>query len=140
MSTESIRTSLIAAVESAKPAFSDGYTLLIQYDNLLTIDTKTQQNPYLKVEIDILDGRQKNLSSKPTQKISGMLIMAAVVKVGSGMMKANKLRDYFGKELMRKNFSGVRTEMSTFTRDYEKDGWLYAPVVIPFWASKNPLG
>ena len=112
----------------------------MQYDNLYSIDTKTQELPYLKVEIDVLDGYQKNLSSKPTQKLSGTLVMAAVVKAGSGMSKANKLRDYFAAQLMRRNFAGVRTHMSTYTRAYELDGWLYNPVVIPFWADKNPLG
>lgn len=140
MSTEAIRLALVAAVEAAKLDFAEGYELKVQYDNLLTIDTKVQELPYLKVEIDVLDGVQKNLSSNPTHRLSGTLVIAAVIKVGSGMSKANKLRDHFSGKLMRRNFDGVRTAMSTYTRAYELDGWLYAPVVIPFWADKNPLG
>ena len=46
MSLELIRTDLVTAIEARRATFSGGYTLVIEYDNVLLVDTRTQTNPF----------------------------------------------------------------------------------------------
>lgn len=134
MSRELIRQTLVAAVESAKASFAPGYQLLIEYDNRWTIDTQTQTNPYLKIDIKFIDMEQADISNDPTHRILGQLVLGAGVKAGSGSKEANFILDHFFPRLQRKTFGTVRTHMATVAPDVNHLGWLYCPVIVPFWA------
>lgn len=134
MSREQIRQDIVTAVEALKTGFPGAYPLVIEYDNILVIDTQTQVNPYLRVDIKIIDMVQADLSNDPTHRVHGQLVLVAGVKEGTGVKAANLILDYFYPKLQRKTFGSVHTHMATVTREVPHLGWLYLPVVIPFWS------
>jgi len=136
MSLEVIRQSLVTAVEAAKVGFSGGYTLLIEYDNRVAIDTQTQQNPYLMVSVKVIDGDQIDLHTNPTQRFTGQMYVTACVKEGTGTAKATQLLDHFYPRLQLKAFGPVRTRMAVPTRPVPNLGWMLYPVIVPFWMDK----
>lgn len=135
MSLETIRVALTTAIEALRPSFSGGYTLVVEYDNVLLVDTKTQVNPFLCVEIKFLDGEPTDLSSS-MQRVYGMLVLSAVVPEGSGSSKAYKLLDHFAVGLQNKTFGSVRTKVSSPSAQKPHLGWLYFTVGVPFWTDQ----
>lgn len=134
MSLELIRRDVVAAVENLKAGFTPGYTLVIEYDNMVLVDTQTQVNPYLRIDVKIIDMEQADVSDNPTHRIYGQLVLGAGVKEGAGVGPANQILDYFYPRLQRKAFGGVRTHMATMAPEVSHLGWLYVPVIIPFWS------
>ena len=136
MSYESIRPDIVPAIEAAKAGFSLGYGLVIEYDNVIIVDTKTQTDPFLSVEIKLLTGDQAALATNPEKRVWGSLVLAAAVPEGSGTSKAFKLLDWFVPALQRKEFGKVRTQMGTYGPKRPHLGWVYYPAVIPFWSDQ----
>lgn len=132
MSLDQIRSALFSAVESAKVGFNGGYTLLIEYDNRIVVDTTKQTDPFLTVELDFSDSEQADLSNNPVQRYSGMLTLNAAVPLGSGRAQALKLLDWFYPQLQRKAFGVVRTEMARVRVERRHNNWVYYPVYVPF--------
>lgn len=135
MSREAIRTSIVTAVEAAKATFSD-YTLLIEYDNRIVVDTKTQTDPFLMVRILYLSAEQANLSNNPTHRVWGQIHLAAVVPEGSGSAKANSLLDFFVPKLHLKSFGTVRTMAATTAASQTLNARVYYAMAIPFWSDQ----
>lgn len=135
MSLDSIRQSLVTAVEAAKTGFTD-YTLVIEYSNVNKVDTQTQHNPYLMVDTKFTGGEQVNLSNHPTHRWTGMLELTACIKCGQGTAKANKLLDHFYPQLQAKTFGAVRTYMADFGRGSEQLGWYRQTLYLPFWCDQ----
>lgn len=134
MSIEQIRQDLVTAVNALKASFAGGYPLVIEYDNTRAIDTQTQVNPYLMVDVKIIDMEQADLSDNPTHRVYGQLVLVAAIKEGSGVKAANLLLEHFYTKLQRKTFGSVRTHMATVAPNRPHLGWLYLPVVVPFWS------
>ena len=134
MSREQIRKDIVTAIDALKAGFPGGYPLLIEYDNILLVDTQTQVNPYLRVDLKFIDMAQADLSDNPTHRVLGQIILGAGVKDGGGTKSANVILDYFYPRLQRKSFGIVRTSMATVGPDVPHLGWLYSPMVIPFRA------
>jgi hypothetical protein len=134
MSKEQIRQDLVSAVNALHAGFSGGYPLVIEYDNILIVDTQTQVNPFLQVEIKIVDMEQADMSDSPIHRVFGQLVIAAAVKEGKGVKAANLLLDYFYPRLQRKAFGVVRTYMADAAPEKKHLGWVYTPVLIPFRA------
>jgi hypothetical protein len=130
------RQSIVTAIEAAKLTFTD-YPLVIEYDNRMLVDTATQVNPFLCVDIKFLDGRQADLSSSPIHRKIGQIHLQAVVKEGSGTAKALQLMEHFYQPLQRGQFGGVRTHMATFAKEMVFKGWVYYPAIVPFWTNDN---
>jgi hypothetical protein len=133
MSREQIRQDIASAIDALKADFPGGYLILIEYDNILLVDTQYQINPYLRVDIKYIDMEQADLSDNPMHRIHGQIILAAGVKEGGGTRAANTILDYFYPKLQRRTFGIVHTHMATVGPDVPHLGWLYSPVVIPFW-------
>lgn len=131
---EQHRQSIVTAVEAAKATFTT-YPLIIEYDNRMLIDQATQRNPYLCVDILFMDGFQADLSTNPIHRKVGQIHLQAVVKEGAGSAQALQLLDHFGTALQAKILGGVRTKMQTYARSKPHLGWVYTPVVIPFWTN-----
>ena len=134
MSIEQIRIELVTAINALKPSFAGGYPLVIEYDNILEVDTQKQVNPYLQVDIKIIDMEQAELSDNPFHRVRGQLVLGAGVKEGQGVKAANLLLMHFYPKLQRKSFGLVRTHMATVGHTVPHLGWVYSPVIIPFWA------
>jgi hypothetical protein len=138
MTTEAIRSAVVTAVEAAKATFAPGYTLIIEYDNRILIDTQTQTNPYLCVDIRLIAGEQADIADNPIHRIYGSIALIACIKEGAGRKLANDILDHFYPKLQRKTLGGVvRTRMASFEREFSKQGWAYYIAVIPFWSDQT---
>lgn len=133
MSLEAIRIAIATAVEGARSSFT-AHPLVVEYDNMIIVDTKTQTNPFLIVQTKLMDGEQADISNSPIHRIYGQIHLAAAVPEGSGRAKANALLDHFYPKLQRTQFGVVRTKMAVPVKDTTHDGWVYYPVLIPFWS------
>ena len=137
MSLETIRTDIVTAVEARRATFSGGYTLVVEYDNVLLVDTRTQTNPYLCVEIKFIQGKQADLSNAPLQRVYGQLLLSAAVPEGSGSSRALILLDYFALGLQRRAFGTVRTHVSSPSQSRPHLGWVYFTISLPFWSDQS---
>lgn len=137
MSLDLIRTDIVTAIEARKTTFSGGYTLVIEYDNVLLVDTRTQTNPFLSVEVKFIQGEQADLSDAPLQRVYGQVLLSAAVPEGSGSSKALKLLDHFAAGLQRKTLGTVRTHVSSPSQMRPHLGWAYFTVSLPFWSDQS---
>lgn len=136
MGLEAIRVDVVTKVEALKAAFSGGYTLKIEYDNRDTVDLATQADPFLQVNVKVLEAEQVDLSSNPMHRHRGVINLTATVPLGSGTSKANQLVEHFYKGLHRNSFGSVRTFMGSAAPTKEHLGWAYISFVVPFWSDQ----
>lgn len=129
---EGFRAAVVAAVETLKTSWVD-YTLLVEYDNRIVVDTQTQVNPFLCVHIVYTGGEQASLGQTQTHhRVYGSVIVSAAVKLGSGTKQANDLLEHFIPSLHLTSIGGARMWGASPEKDKEHRGWIYYPVVIPF--------
>lgn len=128
---ESFRQAVVTAVEARKALWS-GYALIIEYDNRILVDTQTQTNPFLCVEIQYVDGEQVDLGGSPNHRTYGSLTVAAAVKEGSGSKQANELLEHFYPALHLTTIDGARMWGAKPEKSKPHRGWVYYPVSIPF--------
>lgn len=128
---ESFRQAVVTAVEARK-ALWVGYSLIVEYDNRIIVDTQTQTNPFLCVEIQYLDGEQVDLGGSPNHRVYGSLTVAAAVKEGSGSKLANELLQHFYPALHLTTIDGARMWGAKPEKTKPHRGWVYHPVSIPF--------
>lgn len=108
------------------------YTLEVEWDNRNTINFATQTNPYLSVEIMLIDGQQAGLTA--THRVFGSLILTARVRKGQGMSKANALLEHFYPSLqMSDSMFPVRTHAARIILEKPVNDWAGQTAVIPFW-------
>lgn len=133
MSTEAVRIAIRTAVEARKTSWA-GPALNIEYDNML-LDMSAQSNAFLRVRTQFRDGWQVDLSSAPTHRMLGNILLEAVVKVGSGTKQANLLLDHFYPVLHRTDsMTPLRTlAAKPLPPSKPESGWLCVGMVIPFW-------
>lgn len=92
------------------------------------------------VKIKLIDGEQADLSSNPMHRVWGQIELAAAVKENSGSTKALALLNHFYPALQMTALGlspRVRTKAATFAASTKASGWVYTPVVIPFWCDGN---
>lgn len=128
---ESFRQAVVTAVEARKALWSD-YPLVIEYDNRILVDTQTQSNPFLCVEIHYIGGEQVDLGGSPNHRVYGQLTLAAAVKEGSGSKQANDLLEHFFPALHLTTIDGARMWGAKPEKTRPHRGWVYSPVSIPF--------
>lgn len=136
MGIETVRVDVTTAVEAVKLSFSEGYTLLVDYDNRELVDMATQVNPFLQVSVKILDGEQVALGTSAEHRLSGVIALTAAAPIGSGTSKANKLLDHFVKHLQGSAFGSVRTNFGRPGGDKDHLGWHYVSFLVPFWSDQ----
>lgn len=136
MSMESIRLAIVNAVSDIGKTYPT--TLVIEYDNHIIVDTKTQKAPFLVSQVHLMDGEQADLSDRPIHRVYGQIHLAAAVREGVGRQAASQLLDFFYPKLQRRKFGPVRTKMAVPTKEVTHEGWVYYPVLIPFWSDLLP--
>ena len=134
MSRELIRRDIVTAVEAIRANLVLPYPLVVEYDNVAVVDTKTQFDPFITVEIKYLSAEQADLGNNPLRRQWGQINLAAVVPEGSGTAKANQLLDWFIPRLGLRAFGSVRTHVVTDAPAKMHLGWVYYFVAVPFWA------
>ena len=135
MSLDSIRTSVATAVSQAVATFTD-FNLVVEYDNRIIVDTQTQTLPFLTVETKLLDGFQVDLTDRPIHRILGQIHLAVAVPEGTGRVQANKVLDHLYPKLQRKKLGVINTRMAVPAPERPHNGWIYYPVLIPFWSDQ----
>lgn len=135
MAQEDIRQALVTAVEAAKVGAPTA-GLIIEYDNRIIVDTQTQVDPYLIVQVVLMDGKQADLAEHAIHRFYGQLLLGATVKDGSGASDALKLLDHFVPQLQRQTFNGVHMQTAKPAPSRKNLGWTTFPTIIPFWYDK----
>ena len=134
MTTASITEAIVSAIEAKKASWST-YPLVIEYDNRIIVDLKTQTNPFLDARVIFMDGEQVNLGVNPRTRFFGQLHLSAVVREGSGWKQARDLLDFFIPALAVQTLGGtVRMAGSRPAKQHPHLGWVYYPVLFPFEA------
>lgn len=136
MSLEIIRVDIVTRIEQLKATFSGGYPLVVEYENRLVVDTKTQRDPFLCVKVKYLSAEQADLAMNPTHRHYGQIHLAAAVPEGSGVSKANALLAHFYKGLQHSTIGTVRTMMATPAPPSPHLGWEYFAMAVPFWSDQ----
>lgn len=134
MSRESIRTDIVKAVEAVKVAYAS--PIIIEYDNVVVVDTAKATEPFICLEIKIRDAYQADISNTPTKRWIGSIEISVAVKKGTGSSKALKILDFFTERLERKQFGSVRTHVAGVAHTTEQLGWCYFTSDIYFWSDQ----
>ncbi len=128
---EQARSAIATAVNNLAATWVT-YTLEVEWDNRNTINFATQTNPYLCVEIMLIDGTQAGLTA--TQRVFGSLILTARVRKGQGTSSANTLLQHFYPSLqMSDTMFPVRTHAARIVSAGIVNDWAGQSAVIPFW-------
>lgn len=116
-----------------------GLPLAIEYDNLASVNTSTQQHPYLCVSMVFLDGFQIDLSASPGHRVLGSIVIESKAKEGSGNKAQNSLLDHFYRGVhMTDTMTPLRTYAARFSSKPAFDGWTTQAAIIPFWYDSLP--
>lgn len=130
MTREEIRGVIVDLVEARAASWS-AWPLLIEYDNRLVVDLKTQQDPYLCIDIAYISGEQVDLAGTD-HRVYGQVHVMAAIREGGGTAKANQLLDFFVPALHMKASGGLRLWGSKPVSKQPHLNWVYYPVIIPF--------
>lgn len=134
---EQARVAITTKVNTLKVAWV-AYPLIVEYDNRTLVNLATQQNPYLKVSIQYMNGYQVDMSTTPNHRMIGTIIVEAFTKEGGGSKMANDLLQHFYTGLhMTDSMPPVRTYAAQFKTGRLFDGWQPEAAIIPFWFDSN---
>lgn len=131
---ETSRQAITAAVEVVRATFTS-YPLIIEYENRNIVDTQTQTNPYLCVNVRFADGWQGDLNPNPFHRIIGFVELIAHVKEGSGVAQSNALLEFFYPKLQYRRLGGAKLEAAKPAPVKQVKGWRSQGMLIPFWLS-----
>ncbi len=136
MSKENIRQAIVSQMETIRRGYTDNPTLQIEYDNALAVDIAKQTLPFLLCRIKWGPAEQVGYSDKPQQRFYGNIELAVAVKEYTGTAKANTILDYFYPRMQKTQFGKVRTFMAEPGPDKNENGWVYIPMLVPFWSDQ----
>lgn len=130
---ETIRQNITTALEAAKIGTPGGVPV-IEYDNRILVDTQTQTAPFVQCRIVMQGAEQADLNAKPIHRVYGQIHLAVAVKEGAGSAAASTILDYLYPQLQAKTLGVVRTKYAVMAPPIPHLGWVYLPVLIPFWS------
>ena len=133
MSLDTVRSAIVAAVELAKVGCPGGVPI-IEYDNRIIVDTQLQSVPFVTVSVIFIDAVQADLNANPIHRIYGNIYLCAATKEGEGSSLALQILTHFYPQLHKKTIGVVRTMMTKIVPTKPHIGWVYHPVLIPFWS------
>lgn len=132
------RSALRTRVEALKATWAD-YVLKIEYDNLFTVNPETQVDPFLRVNLVLMDGMQADLALKPIHRVMGTIIIEALDKQGAGNAKMDKLVNHFYRPIqMTDTIPPLRTQAARIGTRMTEKGWAATAALIPFWYDDFP--
>jgi hypothetical protein len=133
MSLDIIRQNIVAAMEAAKVGTPGGIPV-VEYDNRMLVNTQTQSAPFVICNIVYGMGEQADLNAKPIHRLYGQIHLIVATKEGGGSTDAAKMLGYLYPQLQGKVFGIVRTSFASPAPPKPHLGWVYTPILIPFWA------
>lgn len=130
---EDVRKVVTTKLETLRASFTD-YQLVIEYDNLETVNQATQSDPYVVVTFRYLDGYQINLGPSSETRALGTIVLEVFDKYGAGTARQNKVLDHFYRSLHKTDsMQPVRTLAARFASKPVQAGWAAQAALIPFW-------
>lgn len=130
---DQVRKIVTSKVEALRASFK-AYPLLVEYDNVITVNRSTQTLPFLAVDLVYMDGYQTSLGVGNNHRVLGTLIIEANDKVGQGTSRMNTLVDHFYRGLSQTDsLFPMRLHSARFTSKQPFNGWVAQAAVIPFW-------
>lgn len=133
MTTQTQASIDITAVIAQIIAEHTAYPLVVEQDNLGTVDEVTQTNPYLKVEIVFLGVDQKELSFEH-QLVEqwGQIWLTAICKPGGGTAAVKALLDFVTPYFDNKRMGVVRCRPVAAIKGKEVKGLWRQPALVTF--------
>lgn len=132
MNQEQARVAIMTVLEQIQLEHT-AYPLHIEIDNTSSVDQALQDDPYLHIELDFLPGGgQIELGQNPLVQQVGQILLAAVVKEGTGTSRARQLLDFVTPYFDMVNLSGLKTDAVQAHRAKNKDGKVYFPALVDF--------
>lgn len=95
------RASINAALLDAAAGWAD-YQIDFEFENRPTLNSVTQHNPCVSVELKFNGARQADLSSRPIHRHVGFLILTVKVKVGHGTAEQLRLLEFLYQQMQRR--------------------------------------
>jgi hypothetical protein len=130
--TTQLRETIMATIAQAAASYT-AYPVTIETSNRDVVDQVGQTNPYLQVTIANMGGEQTELGPNPLIKRSGQILLAAVVKDGTGTADAEALRDYFMAQLSTAQLGIVQCQAGYPVQGRPLKGLWFEPAIIPFF-------
>lgn len=137
MNREQIRQAIATLVEARRAAWV-GHPLVVEWEGQVVVDTQTQAHPFLCIKVIYISGEQVDLGRNPYHRTWGQVHLAAAVKDGWGVAKANALLDFFQPALHMRSTGGLRLLGAQPVKAVPHLGWHYHPILIPFEADTLP--
>lgn len=132
MTFEAARLAITGRLDAAVAAYP-GTAPQVQAPNRNLIDTTTQVDPFVGLDIVNITGAQLDIGIKPLAAQYGQIVLTAFCKENSGMRAATLLLDYFLPWFEMKDIGIVRTYAGMATKHATVKGWDGYPITIPFW-------
>ena len=133
MTLEAARLAIVTQFDAALTAYPTSPKPKAQYPNRDLIDTTTQTDPYVGLDIVNMSGKQLDLGPKPMSVQYGQIVITAFCKVNAGERLGGLLLDYFLPWFELKNLGLVRTQSGMYSKSATFKDWEGYPIVIPFW-------
>ena len=126
------RRDIVTAIEAARATFPT--PVVIQYDNQTSPDVAALTEPWLSVQIDLLDAYQGDLSNRPLHRHIGAIRLTANSHQGSGVGKSLDLLRHFTLALQRRSHGIVRTMLADVRAPSPpKENLHTITYAVPFW-------
>lgn len=132
MTIEAARVAIVTQFEAALAAYPSPAPK-VQYGNRNMIDTTTQVEPWVALDIVNMSGKQLDLNPKPLSAQYGQIVITSMCKVNSGEREAGLILDYFLPFFELKNLGIVRTQAGMYSKAASVKDWVGYPITIPFW-------
>lgn len=128
------RADIVTAAEAAKAAWvGPPSPLVMTFENVVTMDLDRQTDPYVCVEMHMLDGDQLSLGETAVVADLGQVHIVAYVPAGKGSLKARQILDHFRTYFERKTFTTIRTRAAMGAPSKPVKGWECYPLIVPFY-------
>lgn len=122
----------IATIAATLVAAHSVYPLVVEYDNRLVVDQVAQETPYLQLQMKYLSGMQMDMAAKPIVGQFGQLLLAVVVKAGTGTKAANDLMDFVVPYFELQKLTLLQLKEFQPTAAITLNGWYYVTGFINF--------
>jgi hypothetical protein len=132
MPYEHIRKALTAVVETAR-AGAPVANVLVEYENRALLDTQKQSVPYLKFKLHFMDGRNASMGLGARYRAYGNLTLTVAVKEGKGTSESLQMVSYLRPLLHSKVVQGIHLQDASLHPNVPHLGWIYSPLLVPFW-------
>jgi hypothetical protein len=136
MNFESARAAIHGRLETYMNASYAGTK--VQYTNREMIDFATHKAPFVACDILWVDGQQASMEFEPIVRRLGAVWFHVGVKMGAGTAGALSMLSAITKQFEIQSFGGLVTQAGQPLGGFERNGWWYERVRVPFYFDEFP--